>query len=123
VFLGAEAGSDNSVSWGDGIGVVEVGVDDAGRGVNAGEADVDDSNDVIDGMDVVAARPHVSSSDSYLGTSSNSPAISAKFRPSNIAITTEHFQCSRVLRRIVGTLGGDMSTDHAGELGRTLIAD
>lgn len=64
VFLGAEAGSDNSVSWGDGIGVVEVGVDDADRGVDAGEADVDDSNDVIDGTDVVAACPHVSSSHS-----------------------------------------------------------
>jgi hypothetical protein len=32
--------------------------------VDAGEADVDDSNDVIDGTDVVAACPHVSSSHS-----------------------------------------------------------
>ena len=38
-----------------------MGVDVADRGVDAGEANVDDSNDVVDGMDVVAAHHHVSS--------------------------------------------------------------
>jgi hypothetical protein len=58
-----------------------VGVDVADRGVDAGEANVDDSNDVIDGMDVVAANHHVSSSPSKSETPHYSPVISANLDP------------------------------------------
>lgn len=55
VFLGAGADSGDVVGSGEEIGVVEVGVENADCSVDAGEAEEDDSDDVIDGIDVVAA--------------------------------------------------------------------